>query len=145
MYQQNLNCRVCVYVVVFLNLLSLIPFLGRGDVNPRFMGVYIPHFMWHFVNEMIMFDDKTVVVLKLWHVIKDETSLLEHFKPFGEVIRAKIVVIDAESNNFGYIGFVTFVNKEDAHKAIDKFNGSSIAEDNCILKVDLVLTPNKST
>ncbi|MCI81498.1 eukaryotic translation initiation factor 3 subunit G-like, partial [Trifolium medium] len=73
--------------------------------------------------------------------------MLELFKPIGYVHSAKLA-IDHETSLGGGFGFVTFVTKEDAQKAIEERNGYVYGQDKCTMKVDWVtrrtaLSPRK--
>ncbi|EPS62351.1 hypothetical protein M569_12437, partial [Genlisea aurea] len=62
-----------------------------------------------------------------------EPDLLELFRPFGAVTRVFIVKDRGTETSRGF-GFVTFVNREDAERAINKLNGYGY--DNLILRVE---------
>ncbi|KAK4348632.1 hypothetical protein RND71_031387 [Anisodus tanguticus] len=62
-----------------------------------------------------------------------EPDLLELFRPFGSVSRV-YVAIDQKTGDSRGFGFVNFVNKEDAQRAINKLNGYGY--DNLILRVE---------
>ncbi|XP_060207926.1 uncharacterized protein LOC132635512 [Lycium barbarum] len=62
-----------------------------------------------------------------------EADLLELFRPFGHVSRV-YVAIDQKTGMSRGFGFVNFVNREDADKAINKLNGYGY--DNLILRVE---------
>jgi len=62
-----------------------------------------------------------------------EPDLLELFRSFGPVTRV-YVAIDQKTGVSRGFGFVNFVNKEDAEKAISKLNGYGY--DNLILRVE---------
>ncbi|GLT37705.1 hypothetical protein SLA2020_120080 [Shorea laevis] len=62
-----------------------------------------------------------------------EPDLLELFRPFGAVSRV-YVAIDQKTGMSRGFGFVNFVNKEDAQRAINKLNGYGY--DNLILRVE---------
>lgn len=62
-----------------------------------------------------------------------EPDLLELFQTFGHVIRA-YVAIDQKTGMSRGFGFVNFVNREDAERAINKLNGYGY--DNLILRVE---------
>ncbi|KAG5616157.1 hypothetical protein H5410_015981 [Solanum commersonii] len=62
-----------------------------------------------------------------------EPDLLELFRPFGPVSRV-YVAIDQKTGDSRGFGFINFVNKEDAQRAIDKLNGYGY--DNLILRVE---------
>lgn len=68
-----------------------------------------------------------------------EPDLQELFRPFGAVSRV-YVAIDQQTNVSRGFGFVNFVNKEDAQRAINKLNGYGY--DNLILRVEWA-TPRK--
>ncbi|CAJ2659996.1 unnamed protein product [Trifolium pratense] len=101
--------------------------------------------MWPFVEEMIAkSDDKTLVVTNIPREIWEETDFLKLFEPFGEVTSAKLA--PEKGNLRAKCGFVTFVNKEDAHKAIDELNNSAPRGFNQrVLGVNWAPTPKKST
>ncbi|XP_072955144.1 uncharacterized protein [Typha angustifolia] len=62
-----------------------------------------------------------------------EPDLLELFRTFGPVSRVYVAVDQKTGNSRGF-GFVNFVHKEDAEKAINKLNGYGY--DNLILRVE---------
>ncbi|XP_015085569.1 eukaryotic translation initiation factor 3 subunit G-like [Solanum pennellii] len=62
-----------------------------------------------------------------------EADLLELFRPFGHVSRV-YVAIDQKTGMSRGFGFVNFVNREDAERAINKLNGYGY--DNLILRVE---------
>ncbi|XP_022728932.1 eukaryotic translation initiation factor 3 subunit G-like [Durio zibethinus] len=62
-----------------------------------------------------------------------EPDLLELFRPFGAVSRVYVAVDQKTGMSRGF-GFVNFVNKEDAQRAINKLNGYGY--DNLILRVE---------
>ncbi|XP_050246235.1 uncharacterized protein LOC126694203 [Quercus robur] len=62
-----------------------------------------------------------------------EPDLLELFQTFGHVTRA-YVAIDQKTGMSRGFGFVNFVNREDAERAINKLNGYGY--DNLILRVE---------
>ncbi|MCL7045251.1 hypothetical protein MKW94_000838 [Papaver nudicaule] len=62
-----------------------------------------------------------------------EPDLLELFRTFGAVSRT-YVAIDQKTGMSRGFGFVNFVNKEDAERAINKLNGYGY--DNLILRVE---------
>ncbi|GLT66998.1 hypothetical protein SLA2020_393350 [Shorea laevis] len=62
-----------------------------------------------------------------------EPDLHELFRPFGAVSRV-YVAIDQKTGTSRGFGFVNFVNKEDAQRAINKLNGYGY--DNLILRVE---------
>ncbi|KAK9090139.1 hypothetical protein Sjap_023316 [Stephania japonica] len=62
-----------------------------------------------------------------------EPDLLELFRTFGQVSRVYVAVDQKTGMSRGF-GFVNFVNKEDAEKAINKLNGYGY--DNLILRVE---------
>jgi len=62
-----------------------------------------------------------------------EPDLLELFRPFGPVSRV-YVAIDQKTGMSRGFGFVNFVNREDAQRAINKLNGYGY--DNLILRVE---------
>ena len=63
-----------------------------------------------------------------------EPDLLELFRPFGLVSRV-YVALDHKTGSSRGFGFVNFVNREDAEKAISKLNGYGY--DNLILHVEM--------
>ncbi|GAB4824454.1 hypothetical protein Ancab_007340 [Ancistrocladus abbreviatus] len=62
-----------------------------------------------------------------------EPDLLELFRPFGTITRV-YVAIDQKTGLSRGFGFVNFVNREDAERAINKLNGYGY--DNLILRVE---------
>ncbi|CAI0392386.1 unnamed protein product [Linum tenue] len=62
-----------------------------------------------------------------------EPDLLDLFRPFGPVSRV-YVAIDQKTGVSRGFGFVNFVSKEDAERAINKLNGYGY--DNLILRVE---------
>ncbi|KAL6195514.1 hypothetical protein ACLB2K_031133 [Fragaria x ananassa] len=62
-----------------------------------------------------------------------EPDLLELFRPFGAVSRV-YVALDKDTQVSRGFGFVNFVNREDAQRAINKLNGYGY--DNLILRVE---------
>lgn len=62
-----------------------------------------------------------------------EPDLHDLFRPFGQVSRV-YVAVDQKTNMSRGFGFVNFVNKEDAQRAINKLNGYGY--DNLILRVE---------
>lgn len=62
-----------------------------------------------------------------------EPDLLELFRPFGAVSRVYVAVDQKTGMSRGF-GFVNFLNKEDAQRAINKLNGYGY--DNLILRVE---------
>ncbi|KAI4306366.1 hypothetical protein L6164_029648 [Bauhinia variegata] len=62
-----------------------------------------------------------------------EPDLLELFRPFGAVSRVYVAVDQKTGVSRGF-GFVNFVNREDAQRAINKLNGYGY--DNLILRVE---------
>lgn len=62
-----------------------------------------------------------------------EPDLLELFRPFGDVSRV-YVALDKETQVSRGFGFVNFVRREDAQRAINKLNGYGY--DNLILSVE---------
>lgn len=62
-----------------------------------------------------------------------EPDLLELFQTFGHVIRAYVATDQKTGMSRGF-GFVNFVNREDAQRAINKLNGYGY--DNLILRVE---------
>lgn len=62
-----------------------------------------------------------------------EADLLELFRPFGAVSRVYVAVDQKTGMSRGF-GFVNFVNREDAQRAINKLNGYGY--DNLILRVE---------
>ena len=63
-----------------------------------------------------------------------EPDLLELFHTFGPVTRVYVAVDQKTGLSRGF-GFVNFVNREDAERAINKLNGYGY--DNLILRVEL--------
>ncbi|XP_075493906.1 uncharacterized protein LOC142531596 [Primulina tabacum] len=62
-----------------------------------------------------------------------EPDLLELFRPFGAVSRVYVAVDQKTGTSRGF-GFVNFVSREDAERAINKLNGYGY--DNLILRVE---------
>lgn len=62
-----------------------------------------------------------------------EPDLLELFRPFGPVSRVYVAVDQKTGISRGF-GFVNFVSREDAERAINKLNGYGY--DNLILRVE---------
>ncbi|KAK4338123.1 hypothetical protein RND71_042610 [Anisodus tanguticus] len=62
-----------------------------------------------------------------------EADLLELFRPFGHVSRVYVAIDQKTAMSRGF-GFVNFVNREDAERAINKLNGYGY--DNLILRVE---------
>jgi translation initiation factor 3 subunit G len=62
-----------------------------------------------------------------------EPDLLELFRAFGPVSRVYVAVDQKTGSSRGF-GFVNFVHREDAEKAISKLNGYGY--DNLILRVE---------
>lgn len=62
-----------------------------------------------------------------------EPDLLELFRPFGAVSRVYVAVDQKTGMSRGF-GFVNFVNREDAQRAINKLNGYGY--DSLILRVE---------
>ncbi|KHG28261.1 Eukaryotic translation initiation factor 3 subunit G [Gossypium arboreum] len=62
-----------------------------------------------------------------------EPDLLELFRPFGAVTRVYVAMDQKTGTSRGF-GFVNFVNREDAQRAINKLNGYGY--DNLILRVE---------
>lgn len=62
-----------------------------------------------------------------------EPDLLELFRPFGAVSRVYVAVDQKTGMSRGF-GFINFVNREDAQRAINKLNGYGY--DNLILRVE---------
>lgn len=62
-----------------------------------------------------------------------EPDLLELFRPFGAVSRVYVAVDQKTGMSRGF-GFVNFVNRDDAQRAINKLNGYGY--DNLILRVE---------
>lgn len=62
-----------------------------------------------------------------------EPDLLELFRPFGAVSRVYVAVDQKTGMSRGF-GFVNFVNRDDAQRAISKLNGYGY--DNLILRVE---------
>ncbi|XP_073146081.1 uncharacterized protein [Henckelia pumila] len=62
-----------------------------------------------------------------------EPDLLELFRPFGAVSRVYVAVDQRTGTSRGF-GFVNFVSREDAERAINKLNGYGY--DNLILRVE---------
>jgi translation initiation factor 3 subunit G len=62
-----------------------------------------------------------------------EPDLLELFRPFGSVSRVYVAVDQKTGMSRGF-GFVNFVNREDAQRAINKLNGYGY--DSLILRVE---------
>ncbi|MCI38368.1 eukaryotic translation initiation factor 3 subunit G-like, partial [Trifolium medium] len=86
-------------------------------------GMLVPPCLFDFAKEMIYkSDDKTVLATHLSRETTEDSHLLELFKSIGVVSSAKLA-IDQETGLSGLFGFVTFVTKEDAKKAIDERNG----------------------
>jgi translation initiation factor 3 subunit G len=86
-------------------------------------------------------DDKTLVVSHITYAIKEDAELLELFQPFGEVSSATL-----RSALGGRFAFVTFVNKEDAEKAMNTLNdGDPRGWDKRVLKVDWASNLKKLT
>ncbi|MCI48287.1 eukaryotic translation initiation factor 3 subunit G-like, partial [Trifolium medium] len=82
----------------------------------------VPPCLLDFTKDMIAkSDDKTVLASFLSREIKEDSHLLELFMPIGDVSRAKLAI--APTGTSGGYGFVTFVTKEDAQKAIGELNG----------------------
>jgi translation initiation factor 3 subunit G len=120
------------------------------DPKNRFLtaipGMLVPSFAWPFVDEMTAkSDDKTLVVSHITREIRKETDFLELFERFGEVSSAKLAPLDPEGTRRGGFGFVTFVNKEDAQKAMDTLNASPLGRDNRTLALDWASTLKKPT
>ncbi|KAL6515981.1 hypothetical protein OROGR_019286 [Orobanche gracilis] len=86
-------------------------------------GMRVPPCLFDFAKEMFAnSDDKTVLATNLARATKSDSDLLELFKPIGDVRRARLA-IDKETGISGRFGFVTFVTKKDAQKAIEELNG----------------------
>jgi translation initiation factor 3 subunit G len=125
----------------------------RGTLfNPKYRfltaipGMLVPSFAWPFVDEMTAkSDDKTLVVSHITREIRKETDFLELFERFGEVSSVKLAPLDPEGTCHGGFGFVTFVNKEDAQKAMDTLNASPLGRDNRTLALDWASTLKKPT
>jgi hypothetical protein len=105
-------------------------------------GMVVNRKQWPFVDEMIAkSDDKTLVVSHITYAIKEDAELLELFQPFGEVSSATL-----RSALGGRFAFVTFVNKEDAEKAMNTLNdGDPRGWDKRVLKVDWASNLKKLT
>ncbi|KAM0999383.1 hypothetical protein FF1_006091 [Malus domestica] len=71
-----------------------------------------------------------------------EPDLLELFRPFGAVSRVYVALDKNTSVSRGF-GFVNFVNREDAQRAINKLNGYGY--DNLILRDRIVLEEEAQT
>ncbi|MCI03099.1 eukaryotic translation initiation factor 3 subunit G-like [Trifolium medium] len=87
--------------------------------------MFIPPCLIDFAKEMISkSDDKTVLATYISDDLKKDSDLLQLFKSKskGDVKSANLA-IDQETGFSGNFGFVTFVTKEDAHKAIQELNG----------------------
>jgi cold-inducible RNA-binding protein len=65
-----------------------------------------------------------------WETTEDE--LRDLFAQFGEVEEA-IIITDRDSGRSKGFGFVTFVNDEDADKAIEALNGSDLKGRNIVV------------
>jgi RNA recognition motif-containing protein len=63
----------------------------------------------------------------------NDDSLRAAFEPYGNVREAKVIT-DRESGRSRGFGFVTYVNREDASKAIAAMNGATL--DGRTLNVD---------
>ncbi|MCI57308.1 eukaryotic translation initiation factor 3 subunit G-like, partial [Trifolium medium] len=68
-------------------------------------------------------DDKTLVVSNITREIREEADFLKLFEPFGEVSSAKLAPARHDGTVLGAVGFVTFVSKEDAERAMNTLNG----------------------
>ena len=79
-----------------------------------------------------MNDENSVRVMNLSEDTQ-EADLLELFRPFGAVKRVHVVINQKTRMSKG-CGFVKFVNREDAQRAINKLNGHGY--DNRILQVE---------
>lgn len=73
-----------------------------------------------------------------WNV--DDQQLKEFFSQVGEVEKAEIIYDKVNNRHKGF-GFVTFVNAEDAAKAIEELNGKEL--DGREVKVDEARPPKK--
>jgi hypothetical protein len=104
-------------------------------------GMVVPPSMLDFTRDMIdKSHDQTVLATYLPRKLKADSDLLEIFKSIGGVRSAKLAINQKSGRNWGF-GFVTFVTKEDAQKAIEKLNGRVL--DGRTMKVDWV-TPRKT-
>ncbi|WJX68335.1 hypothetical protein P8452_52713 [Trifolium repens] len=126
----------------------------RGTLwNPKYRflsaipGMLVPSFAWPFVDEMTAkSNDKTLVVSHITREIRKETDFLKLFEPFSEVSSVKLAPLDPEGTCHGGFGFVTFVNKEDAQKAMDTLNVSGPrGRDNRTLALDWASILKKPT
>ncbi|XP_045805643.1 eukaryotic translation initiation factor 3 subunit G-like [Trifolium pratense] len=98
-------------------------------------GMVVPPFLFDFTkNELANSDDKTVLATFLSREIREHSHLHDLFTPIGAVHRAKLAI--APTGTPGGYGFVTFVTKEDAEKAIKELNGHVHGWDGRTLKVD---------
>ncbi|GAU36910.1 hypothetical protein TSUD_331830 [Trifolium subterraneum] len=101
------------------------------DYYPAFFPLpgnhLIPNLHWPIVEELnAKSDDKTLMVTNITHELNNkDTDFLNLFKPFGEVCSATLAPATRDLRIRGGYGFVTFVNKEDAQKAMDTLNGSA--------------------
>ncbi|TXG74171.1 hypothetical protein EZV62_002750 [Acer yangbiense] len=77
-------------------------------------------------------DENSVMVTNLTEDTR-EPDLLELFGIFGSVSSVYVAVDQKTGMNRGF-GFVNFVNKDDAQRAINKLNGCGY--DNLILRVE---------
>ncbi|RID42750.1 hypothetical protein BRARA_J02612 [Brassica rapa] len=84
-------------------------------------------------------DDNSVRVANLSEDTREQ-DLMELFHPFGAVTRA-YVALDKNTNMSRGFGFVNFVSREDAERAINTLNGYGY--DNLILRVEWA-TPRPS-
>ncbi|KAK2392652.1 glycine-rich RNA-binding protein 4, mitochondrial [Trifolium repens] len=104
----------------------------------------VPPCLFDFAKEMIAkSDDKTVLATKLSRETTKDSHLLELFKHIGDVSSAKLA-IDQETGLSGQFGFVTFVIKEDAQKAIEELNGYVYGWDKSTMQVDWTRTLRKT-
>jgi translation initiation factor 3 subunit G len=104
--------------------------LLKKDPPPIFFlpgNFVLPDLHWPIVEEMIAkSDDKTLVVTNITRELDNkDTDFLNLFQPFGEVTSATLCPLTRKGNIRGGFGFVTFVTKEDAQKAINTLNGSA--------------------
>jgi translation initiation factor 3 subunit G len=104
----------------------------------------VPPCLFDFAKDMIAkSDDKTVLATELSRETTEDSHLLELFKHIGDVSSAKLA-IDQETDLSGQFGFVTFVTKEDAQKAIEQLNGYVYRWDKSTMEVDWASTLRKT-
>ncbi|XWS43756.1 hypothetical protein CRYUN_Cryun16bG0131300 [Craigia yunnanensis] len=118
---------------------------GAAASSKANSSTYVPPSMREGAKKSIGTDmrrsnEKNSIIITNLSLYAQESDLHELFGPFGPITRISVPPDCRTGLNRGF-AFVTFVNKEDAERAINSLNGYGY--DNLILKVEWCLPSSK--